>query len=300
VAFSPGDDFVNSVPAAAVYNSSASATVDDPGSKVGTNAYVGCTAISSTAPPSSCSQSTYTYVHGDFAPETNDTWAGFVGPGVLHLGADNAVWTDHTDILTTLLDLVGLHEPYTPDGRVITQIIDPTFAGSENTAALRSTDATTLGLDLKKLNAPVYMSAEGANDGFGPATLVADTAALASGTSSSDPLYSTVEGDIGTITAERNYVVSDIQAQLLAAELNGTATNGATDEADTTCILTYANTLKAYAQSGGTTAAPTDCNIGPPAATPEVPFTPLLILAGGLVLAGAVFFTGRRQRAVIA
>ncbi len=291
VAFSPGDVFANSIPAANAFNSSASAVVDDPGSTIGTNAYVGCSAITGT--PSSCSESTYTYVHGDFAPETDNTWVGFVGPGVRNLGVYNGVWTDHTDVRTTLLDLLGLHDSYTPDGRVITQIIDPAF----NTTALQAGDATNLGLDLKELNAPVYMSAEGANDGFGPATLVADTAALASGNSSGDTLYSTVEGDVNQISAERNFVVSDIQAQLMAAELNDTATNGATDEADTTCILQYANTLKAYAQSGGTTAAPTDCNIGGVgSALPEAPYPALLILAGGLVMAGAVFFIGRRRR----
>ena len=152
VAFSPPDDFVNSVPAANAFNSSASAVVDDPGSTVGTNAWLGCSAITGT--PSSCSESTYTYVHGDFAPETNDTWAGFVGPGVLNLGAYGGAWTDHTDILTTVLDLVGLHEAYTPDGRVITQIIDPRLVDPENTAALHAADATTLGPDLKELERP--------------------------------------------------------------------------------------------------------------------------------------------------
>jgi hypothetical protein len=36
----------------------------------------------------------------------------------------------------------------------------------------------------------------------------------------------------------------------MAAELNNTPTNGASDESETTCILQYANTLKAHAQSG--------------------------------------------------
>ena len=297
VAFSPGDDFVNSIPAAAVFNSSASTKLSDPTS----NAYNGCSAI--IGDPSSCSESTYTYVHGDFAPETNDTWAGLVGPGVQNLGVDNAVWTDHVDILTTVLDLVGLHESYTPDGRVITQIIDPpSVADPEDTAALQASDAQTLGLDLKELYAPVYQNPDGALNGFGPATLAADTAALASGNSSSDTLYTTVEGDISHITAERNVVVSDIQAQLLAAELNNTSTNGATDEADTVCILLYANTLKAYAQSVGTSPAPTDCNIptGPTGGqVAEAPLPALLILIGGAALAAAMFLFGRRRQTVI-
>jgi hypothetical protein len=295
VVFSPGDDFVNSVPAANADNSSAATELPEPTA----NFSNGCSAIA--GDPSSCSQSSYAYVHGDFAPETNDTWAGLVGPGVRNLGSYGGVWTDHVDILTTLLDLVGLHEPYTPDGRVITQVIDPPgTTDPEDTTALQSADAQELGLDLKELYAPVYMSSEGANDGFGPATLVADTSALASGSSSSDRLYTTVEGDISHITAERNVVVSDIQAQLLAAELNNTPTNGATDEAETACILLYANTLKAYAQSDGTSGAQTDCNITGPTGgeVAEAPFPALLILIGGIIAAAVVFFGGRRRRSL--
>ncbi len=73
-----------------------------------------------------------------------------------------------------------------------------------------------------------------------------------------------MESDISQITAERNVVVSDIQSQLLAAELDNNPTNGATDEAETACILLYANTLKAYAESDGTGPAPTDCGITVP------------------------------------
>ena len=272
VAFSPGDDFVNSIPAAAVFNSSASTKLSDPTS----NAYNGCSAIS--GDPSSCSESTYTYVHGDFAPETNDTWAGLVGPDVQNLGRTTwfgpITWT----FSQRVLDLVGLHESvhsgrpgHHADNRPAVTL--PTLRTPRR---CRAPDAQTLGLDLKQLYAPVYQNPDGALNGFGPATLAADTAALGSGSSSSDTLYTTVEGDISHITAERNVVVSDIQAQLLAAELNNTSTNGATDEADTVCILLYANTLKAYAQSGGTSPAPTDCGIatGPPAVRLQKPPCP--------------------------
>ncbi len=296
VVFSPADDFVNSVPAAGADNSSAATELPEPTA----NFSNGCSAIA--GDPSSCSQSSYAYVHGDFAPQTNDTWAGLVGPGVLNLGSYGGVWTDHVDILTTVLDLVGLHESYTPDGRVITQIIEPgDTTDPEDTAALQSSDGQELGLDLKELYAPVYMSSEGANNGFGPATLVADTSALASGNSSSDTLYTTVEGDIAHITAERNVVVSDIQSQLLAAELDNTPTNGATDEADTACILLYANTLKAYAQSGGTSAPPTDCGISGPTGgeVPEARFPALLILVAGAILAAGIFLSGRRRRPLL-
>ena len=304
VVFAPPDAFINSVPAAHATNSSASATLNEPTAA----ASVGCSGVSSSSPPAACSQSSFTYVHGDFAPQVNDTWAGFVGPGVENLGVlpqSTSVWTDETDLIPTLLDLTGLHSSYTPDGRVITQIINASdSADAENTVALHSADATLLGTDLKKLDAPVWMSNEGtsqtngSDDGFGTATLAADTAGLASGSTGSDSLYTTVEADITQSTAERNAVVSDIQAQLLAAELSNAPTNGATDESDTTCLLTYANILKAYALRGGTTAQPTDCGIptGPPPQTPEIAHASLLVLSAGLVLAGAIFFAGRRRR----
>jgi hypothetical protein len=261
VAFSPGADFVNSVPAANAFNSSTSTKLSDPT----TNAFNGCNAISTTPVPSACSESTFTYVHGDFAPETNDTWAGLVGPGVLNLGSYGGVWTDHVDIRATLLDLVGLHDSYMPDGRVITQIIDPNdTADPENTPALHSNDATQLGTMLKKINAPVYESSEGAKDGFGTATLDADTAALASGTSSGDSLYATVESDIATITAQRNAVVADIQARLMAAELNNVTPSATTDVSEGTCVLDYAIALDHYARSGGSSPVPNSCIFSAP------------------------------------
>jgi hypothetical protein len=52
-------------------------------------------------------------------------------------------------------------------------------------------------------------------------------------------------------------------------------------------------------------AAPTDCGIGLPAATPETPYLPMLVLVGGVALAGAVFpgavfLTGRRRQPTLA
>jgi hypothetical protein len=307
-AFAPADDFVNSVPAADASNSSASTTQDvnnaytyynGSNTKSAPADFDGCQGISGTSPPAACSESTYTYVHGDFSPNVDDDWAAFVGPGVEPKGQYGGVWTDETDMAPTALALAGLHEPYTPDGRVITQIIDPSDTSDPaNTAALQSTDAQALGATLKELDAPVYMSAEGANDGFGPATLVADTYALAGGSSSDDSRYTNVEADITHITAERNAVVSDIQAQLMAAELNNTPTNGATDESEGTCILQYANALKVYAQNGG--AQPTDCNVTVGTALPETSHPVLMVVAAGVIFAGAILLYGRRRRTTAA
>jgi hypothetical protein len=45
--------------------------------------------------------------NGDAAPEINTTFLGLVGPGVQHQGVNNAVWSDHTDIVPTMWDLLG-------------------------------------------------------------------------------------------------------------------------------------------------------------------------------------------------
>jgi hypothetical protein len=243
-----------------------------------------------------CTNSDYIYIHGDFAPETNTTWAGFVGPGVANLGTSN-VWTDHVDLRPTLLALLGLHDDYQTDGRIITQILN---SGVVPATLESDPNATALGTDLKEINAPVYQSSEGAMDGFGTATLAADTIAVESGSSTSDSTYTTVESDISTITAERDAVVTDIQTQLANA-LAGTPIPQAsanTDEQESSCLLTYANQLKVYAANPIPANAPTDCNIatGPPPQTPEVGYSALLVLSAGILLAGALLFAGRRRR----
>jgi hypothetical protein len=238
-----------------------------------------------------CSNAGFPYVHGDFAPETNTTWAGLVGPGVAHL-TTSSVWTDHTDLRTTVLALTGLQDDYTDAGRVITQILTPTAVSP----ALTNQTATDLGTLLKKLNAPVYMSSEGANDGFGPAIIVADTSALKSGDANSDATYTDVEGKIVNITAQRNTVVADIQARLTGAA-NGMTIDppgAAADESFGQCILTYANQLKTYAADPTPANAPTDC--GTPAILPESSHAVLLIVGGGAVMAGALLLVGRRRR----
>jgi hypothetical protein len=62
--------------------------------------------------------------HGDVAGKINTTWLGLVGPGLRHLGTDNALWSDHTDIQPTMMELLGLRDDYAPDGRVLGEVLD--------------------------------------------------------------------------------------------------------------------------------------------------------------------------------
>ena len=62
--------------------------------------------------------------HGDYNPQINTTFLGLVGPGVQDKGVDNATWSSHADIQPTMMSLLGLHDDYTPDGRVLTEVLN--------------------------------------------------------------------------------------------------------------------------------------------------------------------------------
>lgn len=279
--FAPGEDFVEF---AGRFN----------GSDCGSTANVSCT------------NAGFVGVHGDFAPETTTTWAGFAGPGIANLGSTNT-FTDHVDLRHTLLAVLGLQDDYTDQGRVITEILNP---GAVNAAlgdhtSPATNDVQALGGNLKAIDAPNYGAVEGlgtnTSTGFGPAILVADTTAVQSN-SPSDSTWTDVEGRISHITALRNTVVSNIQSQLLSAE-NGTPVDHPTAQAninDAQCVLAYANQLKVYAANPITANAPTDCTLtggpSPGVMLPEVGHAALFIIGAGGIVAGALLLSGRRRR----
>lgn len=248
-----------------------------------------------------CTNGGFTGVHGDFAPETTTTWAGFVGPGVTNSfagGVDSADWTDHTDMRPTLLALTGLTDDYQGEGRVITQILNTGVVNST-----LSTNGPQLAAMLKQLNAPNNGATEAfdaqtpsaiAASGFGPAVLKSDTEAIESN-AAGDATYTDVTNRINTITAQRNSVVADIQAQLANAQAGGTwnTSQANSDLANGQCLLTYARALIPYA--AGTGPAPTDCNIAV-TGVPEVPHSALLVVSAGVLVAGGLLMSGRRRR----
>ncbi len=67
----------------------------------------------------------FAWMHGGIQPEIARTWLGLIGPGVKKRGIDDDTWTDHTDVRPTILALLGLHDDYTHDGRVIVEQLDP-------------------------------------------------------------------------------------------------------------------------------------------------------------------------------
>ncbi|HEY3868926.1 MAG TPA: hypothetical protein VGM10_11275 [Actinocrinis sp.] len=130
--------------------------------------------------------------HGDLAAEINTTWLGLVGPGVQHAGVDNSTWSSHADIQPTMMDLLGLRDDYTPDGRVLTEVLQRPAAPA----------LTALGELYSQLDSPV--------GSFATDTLKASTAALASNTPG-DTYYTTIENQLKALGNARDALVAQIQ-----------------------------------------------------------------------------------------
>jgi hypothetical protein len=152
--------------------------------------------------------------HGDVAPEINTTFLGLVGPGVRKEGVNNTLWSDHTDIQPTMWELLGLHADYVPDGRVLTEVIEP--SALPRAAAADTELITDLGQLYKQLDAPVGE--------FGLDTLTASTTALAS-TSPGDATYNRLEGALAGLGSARDGVAGAIHRLLLGATFDGTPVN---------------------------------------------------------------------------
>jgi len=145
------------------------------------------------------------YNHGDLAPEINRTWLGMVGPGVKRGGATGAVWSDHTNDRPTMLQILGLHDDYASQGRVLTEILDP----SVTAAALRSPDALRLQRMYTQLEAPVGE--------FGMYTLEASTGSLAAG-DSGDATFNQCTVQLAQLGGRRDTLAARIQGLLSAAD----------------------------------------------------------------------------------
>jgi hypothetical protein len=174
----------------------------------------------------------FAWDHGDYAAEIDTNYAGFVGPGVAHLGLDGSTasegpnsagpnsgqvtvpgahtkgpWVDETDIRPTIMYLTGLRDDYEHDGRVITQIL------SHPNSALRARGVTALGECYKQLNSSVGE--------FGTATLQAATNAIES-TSRGDRIYRTTDKILQGLDIVRDRLAKQIKGELEAAAFHNT------------------------------------------------------------------------------
>jgi hypothetical protein len=144
--------------------------------------------------------------HGDVGSTINTTWLGMAGPGVLPLGVDNSVWSDHTSIQPTMMELLGLRDDYAPDGRVLSEVISP--------AALPPAMKAHRGMLLRLGRA--YTAIEAPVGPFGLATLAASTRALVS-RSPGDASYRRIERKLGRLGTERDFVAGRMRVLLLGA-----------------------------------------------------------------------------------
>jgi len=160
--------------------------------------------------PARTSQS-FAWNHGDIQDEIASTWAGYVGPGIDDNGIDDGIWSDHTDLRPTILGLVGLKDDYIHDGRLVSEILSG-YAVPK--AVKKSGRFIALAQTYKQLNAPFGQ--------FAMDVLKSSTLALASN-DQGDATYNSIEGQIQSLTSQRDTLSTQMKALLNGAAFNGQA-----------------------------------------------------------------------------
>lgn len=159
-------------------------------------------------PASSCVRQdpSFNWNHGDVQSEITKDWVGFVGPGVSNVGQDNTTFSDHPDIVPTILALTGLRSDTTYDGRPLVE----DFTADALPAGLQGGNGASvyaaLGAVYKNLNAPVGP--------FGLSTLGYSTRALVSGSASDDSAYTNARDTLTRLGNERDGLVKRMAAVL--------------------------------------------------------------------------------------
>jgi hypothetical protein len=197
----------------------------------------------------------FAWDHGYYAPEIDNSWLGIVGPGVANKGVDGrsaadgpnsadgansnpqlvtpnndpGTWGDETDLRPTLMALTGLKDDYVGDGRVLVEDLTnpPDKAGQPK--------FQRLAVCYKQLNSSVGQ--------FGTDLILADTAALKTGSSSDDSTYDSVLDQIKSLGSARDKLATKIKGDLFDAEFNNTPIPGANDLKNCEDIVAQANAL---------------------------------------------------------
>jgi hypothetical protein len=175
----------------------------------------------STTPATACvaQTPTFNWNHGDVQPQISTTWLGLVGPGVLNSGLDGpdpnaeaegvrvGTFGDHTDTRATILALLGLHDDYALDGRVLVEDLDPAVLPAGVRPHLKAYRA--LAQLYKALMAPVGP--------FGMATLQISTAAL----SADDATFNSLQKELSGDGSARDALAAQFQAVLSGPMFGG-------------------------------------------------------------------------------
>jgi hypothetical protein len=185
-----------------------------------------------TSGPNVAFNNNFAYDHGYYSPNIDITWMALAGPGVANNGVDGpgptggnesqdpnstrtvpeasgtGTWVEETDIRPTILYLVGLHDDYQSDGHVITQAL------ADPSPALKATEDLAMGYD--QINSSVGQLATD--------TLIADSNALATGSSTNDTTYQTTEAALQQLADDRDVAATKIK-KVLSAAADGTMPN---------------------------------------------------------------------------
>jgi len=156
----------------------------------------------------------FAWSHGDVQSDIVTTWLGMVGPGVKHLGATGAVWSDHTDVRPTMLSLLGLQDDYAHDGRALFEVMYD-WAVPQTVRAHRET-LQRLAETYKQLNACVGQ--------LGLDTLRISTKAIESN-AANDATYHDLENQLSGINTQRDAIASQMIGLLEDATFGGHAIN---------------------------------------------------------------------------
>ena len=139
-------------------------------------------------------------------------------------------WADHTDTRPTLMALTGLKDDYIEDGRVLIEdlTIKPGQTGDKT--------FVPLAVCYKQLNSSVGQ--------FGTNVLLADTAALKTGSGADDKTYQNMSSQIKSLGADRDTLATTIKNDLFNAEFDNTPIpNGNSEVAHCNNLLRSAEKL---------------------------------------------------------
>jgi hypothetical protein len=201
--------------------------------------------------------SSFAYDHGYYSPNIDITWVGIAGKGVAVNGVDGpqppdgnqpsdpestntvpeasqvGTWVEEADIRPTMLYLTGLHDDYQTDGQVISQAL-----ANPNSVLGQVSEVGAL---YRQINSSV--------GAFATDTLIADSAALASGSASDDTRYTTEQATLADLADHRDKVATQMKATLARAALGIAPSRGEvqSEASQATALLRQAGNLRAHA-----------------------------------------------------
>jgi arylsulfatase A-like enzyme len=163
-----------------------------------------------------CEGPGFAWNHGDFQQQITRTWVAMVGPGVRHLGRDDELFTDHTDVRPTVMSLVGLTDDYVHEGRVIAEWMQD--QALPNGIRKARENYTELAAIFKQLNAP--------KGELGRASLVWSNRSV----TSDDKTYSRYLARIADITEDRDELAGQIKTVLTNAAFHNKPVDERTED----------------------------------------------------------------------